>query len=195
VRVGLLKCGTSLLSEGGRESRFSFVKSGLLAMRHTGVDGVSRIIGLEGRGLLAGQHAFHGLPTAITLQALSAVSVCEVPFALLDQDLRARAHYREALMRHNSRALSVLASWSHVVRMPALELRLAAALCLLAELQQSVNIEMPKQAVMAELLCVKRESVNRAYRNFQTRGIWQRLGPRQVALDAKALSRLLSASD
>jgi CRP-like cAMP-binding protein len=194
IRAGLLEKGALLQRERSRDPHFSFVKSGHLALRHTGFDGINRIIGLDGRGMLSGQHVFHGMPAVVTLVALSDVSICEIPFALLESDAQTTAHYREAVMRHNRRAFVLLAGWSQVARMPTLELRLAAALYLLVELQGSPSIEMPSQALMAELLCAKRESVNRAYRALQTKRVWQRPDARRANLDLSALSRLLSGA-
>ena len=49
-----------LLREGERSNAFLFVKSGLLAVRQTGLDGVDRAIAVIGPGFLIGQPAARG---------------------------------------------------------------------------------------------------------------------------------------
>ena len=94
-------------------------------------------------------------------------------------------------MRYNHRALGALARWGLIMRMPKLGQRMAAALLLLAEGQAPGLVELPNQSQMAELLGVTRESINRAYRVFESLGALRRPTRAMAELDQARLRRLL----
>lgn len=192
VSTHLHGAGTVLLREGQPSQHFVFVKSGLVVLRQTGLDGVDRPIAVTGRGALLGQHAFHGLPSLTTAQALTPVSVCEIPFALLRLYVSSGGHEDLAcLLGYKHQLFAQLLSWGHLTRMPALEQRLAAALHLLAAAQAPLAVQMPSQAALAELLCVTRESVNRVWREFEAAGLVKWSHGRAVDLDRPRLGLML----
>lgn len=184
-----------LLREGERSNAFLFVKSGLLAVRQTGLDGVDRAIAVIGPGFLIGQPAAHGLSSLVTVQALTPVSVCEFPLSTLQRLSQLGQPDLICLGRYTRQSMAALAAWSHLMRMPGLSQRLASALRLLAAIQPSLATQLPSQAMLAELLCVTRESVNRAWREFESRGVVRRRHRRAVDLDVVALERLSVGAD
>ncbi len=180
-----------LQREGEQIAQLRFVKSGLLVVRQTGIDGVERAIAVIGPGTLIGQPSGYGLPAVLTVQALSPVSVCEFPFALLQRLIQQSAPEMNGVVGHYLRqSMQVLTAWSHLMRMPGLPQRMATALRLIAFSQPPLSTQMPSQAVLAELLCVTRESVNRLWKDFEARGIVRWRHGRTVDLDMQALERL-----
>lgn len=156
-----------------------FVKSGLLLIRQTGLDGIARAIAVIGPGYLLGFTSAHMRQgSLLSAQALTPVSACELPTGVPD---------RVCLARYTRQSVGTLASWSQLMRIPQLPARLAAALHLIASVQPSLSTLMPSQSVLAELLCVTRESVNRSWREFEAQGVVRRRHGRAVGLDLDAL--------
>lgn len=182
ARPRLFARGVRLQREGERPAHLLFIKSGLLGVRQTGMDGVERAIAVIGPGFLVGQPLVHGQSAVLTVQALTSVSVCELSLPV-------------CIARYTRQSVLSLAGWSQVVRMPGPMRRLASALRLIAAFQPASAIQLPSQAVLAELLCVTRESVNRAWRELETRGIVRRRHARAVDLDMPALEKLLTADN
>lgn len=187
--------GSRLQREGEPIVTMRFIKSGLLAVRQTGIDGVDRAIAVIGPGHLVGQPSGHGLPAVLTIQALTPVSVCEFPFALLKVLMQQSTQDLSLLGRYVRQSVVSLTAWSHLMRMPGLPQRMATALRLIAATQPALTTQIPSQSVLAELLCVTRESVNRLWKDFEAQGIVKRRLGRGVDLDISALERLSSAAD
>lgn len=187
--------GARLQREGEQIVTMRFIKSGLLAVRQTGIDGVDRAIAVIGAGHLIGQPSGHGLPAVLSIQALTPVSVCEFPFAVLKGLMQQRTQDLSVLGRYVRHSVVSLTAWSHLMRMPSLPQRMATALRLIAAAQPALTTQMPSQIVLAELLCVTRESVNRLWKDFEAQGIVRRRHGRTVDLDMSALERLSSAAD
>lgn len=185
--------GSRLQREGEPIVVMRFIKSGLLAVRQTGIDGVERAIAVIGPGHLIGQPSGHGLPAVLTIQALTPVSVCEFPFSYLKQLMQLSAQDLCQLGRFVRHSVVSLTAWSHLMRMPGLPQRMATALRLIADAQPALATQMPSQIVLAELLCVTRESINRLWKDFEAQGIVQRRHGRAVNLDLPALVRLSGA--
>lgn len=182
------KSGAWLQRESRPVERLVYIKSGLAALWQRGPDGRERIVGLTGRGHLVGQHAPYQLPAALGVQARTSLSVCEMPAAQVSTQLRERLP--AVLMRFNHQSTALLAAWGHVMRMPTLSLRLAAALWLIGGLQSAGAMRLPSQRVLAELLGVTRESINRRMREFEALGMVRRCGARQADIDRVLLQRL-----
>lgn len=188
--------GTRLLREGERPASLLFIKSGLLGVRQTGMDGVERAIAVIGPGFLVGQPMVHGQAAVLSVQALIAVSVCELALPVLRRLMQQQGGGEPVcIARYTRQSVLSLAGWSQVVRMPGPMLRLASALRLIAAFQPASAIQLPSQAALAELLCVTRESVNRAWRELETRSIVRRRHARAVDLDMPALEKLLTANN
>lgn len=184
-----------LQREGERACGLKFVKSGLLAVRQTGSEGVERAIAVIGPGNLLGQSAVTAQPSIFTIQALTPVSVCDFLTPAL-QELKRPLPGGSALLGHHTReVVRTLAAWSGLVRLPGLSQRLALALRLIAEMQPAGATQLPNQTVLAELLCVTRESVNRAWKDFEARGIVKRRHRYAVDLDMTELARVSSQRD
>jgi len=180
----------SLLQRGGdRPTRLAFVKQGLMAVRHAGPDGSLRAIALIGPGNLLGQAAAFPMPAIFNVQAVTPVAVCHFPPRLL-QDLAAAAGGPALPLQHLRLVLQTLADWSRLARLPGLSARFAMALQLLAAMQPARPLLVPGQAVLAELLGVTRESVNRAWRDFEARGIVRHRQGQTVDLDLPRLAGL-----
>lgn len=180
--------GSLLLLEGERATTLLFVKSGLLAIRQTGPDGVDRAIAVVGPGFLLGQ-APHK-PSLISAQALVPVSLCELPATLLRRPDPSCSPEPGDLEHYADQSIAALAAWSHLMRMPGLTQRLASALRLIAASQSRLSVQLPSQTLLAELLCVTRESINRVWREFEARGVVSRRHGHAVDLDLCALARL-----
>ncbi len=180
VRLRSFARGNVALREGERPPRCLFVKSGLLLIRQTGLDGVGRAIAVIGPGYLLGFTTAHnGQGSLMSAQALTPVSACELPDGVPD---------RACLAPYTRRAVETLGAWGQLMRIPTLPQRLAAALHLIASVQPSLSTLLPSQSVLAELLCVTRESINRSWREFEARGIVGRRHGRAVGLDLAALA-------
>jgi CRP-like cAMP-binding protein len=183
-----------LQREGERSGLLRFVKSGLLGIRQIGLDGVERAIAIIGPGHLIGQPVMQGAGALVSAEALTSVSVCEFSTASL-QSLQDAASPEVACMgRYLRQAIGSLAAWSHLMRMPSLDQRMAAALRLIASAQPPTATLLPSQAILAELLGVTRESVNRLWRDFEQRGLVRRGEGQLVELDLAALERLSTQS-
>lgn len=177
--------GCLALREGERPARCMFVKSGLLLIRQAGLDGVERAIAVIGPGYLLGFTSAHMRQgSLLSATALTPVSACELPSGVPD---------RICLARYTRQSVGTLASWSQLMRIPTLPARLAAALHLIATIQPSLSTLLPSQSVLAELLCVTRESINRSWREFEALGIVRRRHGRAVGLDLEALQRIARA--
>lgn len=187
VSLRSFRRGTLALREGERPARCMFVKSGLLVISQTGLDGVARAIAVIGPGALVGFTTAHVRQGALlSARTLTPVSACDMPVGVPD---------RAGLARYTRQAVSTLASWSHLMRIPTLTPRLAAALHLIASSQPGLSTLLPSQAMLAELLCVTRESINRSWREFEALGIVQRGHGHTVALDLPALTRIACGAD
>lgn len=191
IQARSCRAGQALLREGQLQEQLLFVKSGLLALRQTGVDGVERAVAVLGRGAVLGVNSFHGLPSLSSAVALSPVSVCEIPLWLLRFHERSGSAIRPALLRAQYQTLRTLLAWSQLMRMPSLSQRMAAALRLIAQGQAGSAVQLPSQTALAELLCVQRESVNRTWRELAAAGVLRRCGPLAVELDLARLDGLL----
>lgn len=182
---------TVLQREGERPARLSLVKHGLLAIRKGRADGLGQAIAVIGPGHLLGQSATFAMPSMFSVQALSTVAVCEFPPRIVQQLPGPPAGTPGFALRHRRMVVSTLADWSRLVRLPSLDQRFAMALRLLQEMQPTRPLLIPSQAVLAELLCVTRESANRAWRTFEARGIVLRRDSRTVDLDTDRLACML----
>lgn len=177
-----------LQRSGERPARLAFVKQGLMAIRHAGPDGALQAIALIGPGHLLGQAASHAMPAVFDVQAVTPVAVCNFPPRLL-QDLAVTSGPLLPL-QHLRLMLGTLADWSHLARLPGLTPRFAVALRLLATMQPARPLLVPGQGVLAELLGVTRESINRAWRDFEARGIVRHRQGQTVDLDLQRLAAL-----
>ena len=179
-----------LQREGERNGLLRFVKSGLLGIRQIGLDGVERAIAVIGPGHLIGQPMMQGVTVLVTAEALTSVSVCEFPTASLQALQQSASPDVACLGRYMRQSIVTLAAWSHLMRMPSLDQRMATALRLVASAQPPSATLLPSQSVLAELLGVTRESVNRLWRDFEQRGLVRRGEGQLVHLNLGALERL-----
>lgn len=189
------RVNTRLQREGESASSLKFVKFGLLAVRQTGSEGDERAIAVFGPGNLLGQSAAIAQPSIFTVEALTPVSVCEFAATAPLQELRQSATCAAVLNQHTRQVIRTLADWSAVVRIAGLRQRLAQALRLLAEMQPPGQIQLPNQSMLAELLCVTRESINREWKAFEARGLVRRRHRHTVDLDMQALRHLSAQRD
>lgn len=179
----------SLLQRSGeRPARLAFVKQGLMAIRQSGPDGALQAIALIGPGHLLGQAAAHAMPAVFHVQAVTPVAVCHFPPRLLQH--LAAAGGPPLPLQHLRLVLGTLADWSRLARLPGLTPRFAMALRLLAAMQPARPLLVPGQGVLAELLGVTRESINRAWRDFEARGIVRHRQGQTVDLDLQRLAAL-----
>ena len=183
-----------LQQEGERSGVLRFVKSGLLGIRQTGLDGIERAIAIIGPGHLIGQPMLQGGTTLVTAEALTSVSVCEFATASLQTLQNSASPEVACLGRFMRQSILSLSAWSHLMRMPGLDQRMATALRLIASAQPPTATLLPSQAVLAELLGVTRESVNRLWRDFEQRGLVRRGEGQLVYLNLVALERLSTQS-
>jgi CRP-like cAMP-binding protein len=179
-----------LQREGEHAGSLRFVKFGLLAVRQRSSDGSERAIAMIGPGSLLGQSALNAQPSLFTVQAMTPVSVCEFANPLPMDASSTPASSAAVLSFHNRQVIRTLADWSAVVRMSGLSQRLAHALRLIAEMQPPGQTQLPNQSMLAELLCVTRESINREWKAFEARGLVHRRHRQAVDLDLPALERL-----
>ena len=189
------KRGTRLQREGERPAGLLFIKSGLLGIRQTGMDGIERAIAVIGPGFLIGQPAAHRQTAVLTAQALTAVSVCELPPPMMQALMQQSSEEGLRMAHYTRQSVISLTAWSQVVRMPGLLLRMASALRILAAFQAPSSIQLPSQVMLAELLCVTRESVNRAWKDLELRGIVRRRHANAVDLDLPALEKMLTGDN
>lgn len=193
VAVRNYRRGTVMQREGEHAACLSYVKSGLLAVRQADAEGREPAIACIGHGNLLGQSEVLGQPSIFTIEALTPVSVCEFPVALLEEVCATRGPSAlPGLLAHHSRmVVGTLAAWSRLVRLAGLEQRLAMAVQLVAAMQPARSTQLPSQGALAELLNVTRESVNRTWRLFVEQGIVRRPHHHGVDLDLDKLERLL----
>jgi CRP-like cAMP-binding protein len=186
--------GTLMQREGEHAPWLSYVKSGLLAVRQSDLEGREPAIACIGHGNLLGQSGLQGQASVFTVEALTPVSVCEFPVQLLEEvcALRGPSALPGLVAQHSRLVVATLAAWSRLVRLPGLDQRLAMALQLLAEMQPARSMQLPAQGALAELLNVTRESVNRTWRVFVAQGVVRRPHHHGVELDLNRLERLLA---
>jgi CRP-like cAMP-binding protein len=180
--------------QGEQASTLRIVKSGLLAILLRGPEGREQPIAVIGQGDLLGRSAASGQSNLMSVQALTPVAICEFPVSLWHELDALGGQHPWTMGRQSRRAVQTLAEWSHLVRLPGLEQRLASALQLLAELQPREAVQLPSQGMLAELLCVTRESINRTWREFEARGLVRRRHRHFVHLDVQALARIAAGS-
>lgn len=197
VVVHSYRRGTVMQREGVHASRLSYVKSGLLAVRQADVEGREPAIACIGHGNLLGQSEVLGQASIFTVEALTPVSVCEFPVALLEEvcAMRGPSALPGLLAHHSRMVVGTLASWSRLVRLPGLEQRFAMAMQLIAAMQPARSMQLPSQGALAELLNVTRESVNRTWRLFVAQGIVRRPHHHGVELDLGKVERVLNSSE
>lgn len=177
-----------LRREGERPPRLAFVKQGLMIIRKAGPDGVAHAVAVIGPGHLLGQSASFAMPSVFTVQAATPVAVCHFPARLLHEMAPPSAGTPGVALRHRRMVVQTLADWSCLARLPGLMQRFETALRLLAALQPTRPLLVPGQGVMAELLGVTRESINRAWREAEARGIVRHRHGQTVDLDLLRLS-------
>lgn len=176
-----------LQREGELALRLAFVKQGLMTIRKAGPDGVSHAIAVIGPGHLLGQSASFALPSVFTVQAATPVAVCHFPARLLRELAPPQAGTPGLALRHRRMVVQTLADWSCLARLPGLTQRFETALRLLAALQPARPLLVPGQGVLAELLGVTRESINRAWHEAEARGIVRHRRGQTVDLDLQRL--------
>jgi CRP-like cAMP-binding protein len=157
-------------------AHLSFVKGGLVLMRQLGPDGVSRAVGLMGRGAVTGLLAATDTPCVLDLTAVTDVPVCQVSHAVLREQGLMDGRMWAVLADAHATGLTAVASWGQVVRVRQVSSRVATAVWQLTQIQASHRIQMPSHGVLAELLSLRRESVGRALGELERAGAVQRMG-------------------
>lgn len=168
----------------------AYVKHGLMAVRKRSGDGVARAIAVIGPGHLLGQSASFAMPAMFTIQALTPVAACAFPTRLLQELPPPPSGTPGVALQHRRLVVQTLADWSSLARVPGLLPRFATALRLLVALQPGRPLLVPGQGLLAELLGVTRESINRAWRDVEARGVVRHRHRHTVELDLDRLAAL-----
>jgi CRP-like cAMP-binding protein len=183
------RSGDWLLTEGEATDSLQVVKTGLIMLGQSGHEGVNRPLALVGRGHTLGARALSQAPALMWARAQSDVAVCRLHLPSLQG---ACEPARQALLPDlYARTLLALTDWTQVVRVAKLRARVLAALGLLVKAQGGGGrILLPRQADLAELLCITRESLGRTMRALEAEGVYTRIDRRHadVALPTPALT-------
>lgn len=175
------------LLEGDAGNPVFIIKQGLLALRQRGPDGRERPLAVLGAGCLIGQSGLLGLPAVFSADAITPAAVCAQAATPLDAAWRLNGE-ASTLFWQQTRALVVtLTAWSQLQRLPHLRQRLAAALLQLAAQQGHAALMLPRQALLADLLGVTRESISRAWQELLRLGLVQRRSAHSYELDLAGL--------
>ncbi len=176
-----------VMREGNAESPVLIVKQGLLSLSQRGPDGQERPIAVLGAGCLIGQSSVIGLPALFSATAITPAAVCMQSAHRIGQELQTSPP-GATLFAQQTRALVIAVSaWSHLLRLPTLRQRLAAALLQLAAQQGHAALMLPRQSTLAELLGVARESISRGWQELLEQRLVHRLAPRSYVLDIEGL--------
>lgn len=168
------KPGQTLRQEGEMADSLDVVKTGLVMLGQAGLDGQDKPLALVGRGHVLGVSALAGKTGVFWARAQSEVTLCRLPLAELG--IRQAEADRHALVPQlYTKSLAALTAWTQVIRLPRLKQRVHSALALLVEAQGSTRIHLPRQADLAQLLLVTRESLGRALGELESEGALKRV--------------------
>lgn len=177
--------GELLLTEGEPTHSLQVIKTGLIMLGQRGPEGLNKPLALVGRGHTLGARALSKAPALMWARAQSDVAVCCLHLPTLPSPCGPAG--QAMLPELYTRTLLALADWSQVVRVGKLRNRVLAALGLLVKAQGGgARILLPRQADLAELLCITRESLGRTMRALEAEGVFTRVDRRyaDVALPA-----------
>lgn len=171
------RSGDLLLAEGEPIHSLQIVKTGLIMLGQCGPEGLNKPLALVGRGHALGARALSRAPALMWARAQSDVAVCrlQLPSLLGPCEPACQALLPDLY----ARTLLALIDWTQVVRVGKLRSRVLAALGLLVKAQGGgARILLPRQADLAELLCITRESLGRAMRALEAEGVFTRIDRR-----------------
>lgn len=169
------KPGQYMLHTGDMTDSLYVVKAGLAMLGQAGPDGKDKPLALVGRGHVLGVRGLSGKPTLMWLKAQSDVALCRLPKAQMSPELEATL--RDILPDLYGRSVMALLAWAQLIRVANLKQRVLSALMLLAETQGSaVRVYLPRQADLAGLLNITRESVGRILGELERDGVVLRIG-------------------
>lgn len=188
-----LRRATAVVAAGEMATQLLFVKGGLVLMRQAGPDGVDRAVGLMGRGTVMGLLAASDAPSVLSLTTVTDVPVCAVSLAVLKAQGLLDGRLLTLLADSHAKGLGAVAHWGQVVRVRQLAARVASAMWLLAQTQNSVRLQMPGHGVLAELLSVTRESVGRTLGELERQGALQRNGRYHMDVNMPVLMAMVGA--
>lgn len=180
-----------VMREGEGDSPVFIVKQGLLGLRQLGPDGRERPIAILGAGCLIGQSGVLGLTALVSAEAITPAAVCTQTPQRMAERMREDSATAHLFGQQTRTLFMALAAWSHLLRLPSLRQRLAAALLQLAAQQGHAALMLPRQVLLAELLGVARESVSRAWQELLEHGLVHRLAPGNYAIDIHRLRQRL----
>lgn len=162
------------MAEGEPIHSLQVVKTGLVMLGQLGPQGRSKPLALVGRGHTLGARAVSKAPALMWARAQSPVVTCQVSLSTVSASCFPAV--QALLPELYSRTLMALADWTQVVRVAQLRSRVLTALELLAKLQGGgARVLLPRQADLAELLCITRESWGRVIRTLEAEGVLARV--------------------
>jgi len=174
--------GDKLLVQGEMATVFGVLKVGHAVIQRRGPDQCEHVLGMLSRKMLFGKSALLNQVNGFTFVATSAGRVCEIPVEVVKRLLAQQPQFHDLLIRDRMQVLELLADWTQIVRIRGLREQVSAALLLLSQQQGSHVVDLPSQAVLARVLNVRRESIQRGIKQLVAEGRIRRLGRSRIEL-------------
>lgn len=173
-QLAFFKPGQYLLHAGDIAGNLDAVKTGLVMLGQAGPDGQDKPLALVGRGHVLGVRGLSSKPTLLWARAQSEVTLCRLPRAQLGSAWEGAVS--DLLPDLYTQSVLALLAWTQLIRLPNLKRRVLSALVLLAETQGSTcRAYLPRQADLAGLLNITRESLGRILSEFEKGGTLHRV--------------------
>ena len=188
------RAGDVLGTQGTTSTAIRVIKSGTAMLRRESRYGHRQAIGVFGRGMVIGSFGLMGRPDPATLIGILDGRYCELPAASL---LRSGLLEDPVFLGHMSatmaHAIESHCNWYQLSSGDSVARQLAGALLHLSDLQSSLRVRLPKQAILADLLGTTRESITRAFAHLEKEGDISRCGRYYCDLDVPRLVRTIKA--
>lgn len=172
------------------------IREGLVRYERSNERGDRRIVRIAGRGDLIGQEALLQRPYADEAVACTAVQLCRIPRALVDQLAQGQAALPRELMLRWQKALDASEAWvSDLSTGPARRRLLQLLLRLADHADVSGLIWLPRRDEIGAMLDLTVETASRLVSALRRDGLLQLVPPRSARLDANALRQALRMED
>lgn len=162
-----------LYNQGEKDNKLYSIRSGILKLVKTQVDGSTRIVRLLGPGAIVGLEALLDKPYSHTAVALKELDVCRIHTATLKQLEQEKPWLNEKVMAHWEQHLSCADRWISELSSGSVRSKTLKLFSFLLELDGNHNgtIEFFGYEDMASMIGTSRETFSRIVGELKSEGI------------------------